>query len=57
MRDLNFFYDDCINDLNAGQITRAILRSTWPETDKEIYEHELRKGLNYVTKRIRPKRQ
>lgn len=43
MRDLNFFYDCGINDLTAGEITKVILRSTWPETDKEIYGQELRK--------------
>ncbi len=41
MRDLNFFYDCAINDLTAEQITKVILRSLWPESDKEIYEQDL----------------
>ena len=43
MRDLNFFYDSAINDLNAGQVTRATIGPLWPESDIEIMEQELRK--------------
>lgn len=43
MIDQPFFYDSPINDLTAGQRSKAIIRSTWPESDKEIYEHELEK--------------
>ncbi len=43
MRDLLHFHDDAINDLNAGQVTRATIGPLWPESDIEIMEQELRK--------------
>lgn len=49
-RDKLFFYDCAIGDLTAGQITKAILRSTWPDADKEIYEHDLQEQ-RYAKKR------
>ena len=50
MRDQNFFHDCASGDLTPGQITRAILRSSWPESDKEIYEHDLQEKRYESTK-------
>ena len=41
MRDQNFFFDCAVNDLTPQQVTKVILRQMWPESDKEIYEHDL----------------
>ena len=43
MRDQNFFFDCASGDLTPGQVAKVILRSTWPESDIEIMEQELRK--------------